>query len=389
MENKNSIMMKKIEFALLIVLIFIATNYISFSQEYSNEYVSESRQNAVTMAIKKASPAVVGINVTEVRKVLYRNPYGGTLFERFFGMQRNRVREYEVKGLGTGFLISSDGYIVTNNHVAGNAKEIVVTMSGGKKYDAEIIGTDPATDIALLKINADENFPYLKFSDSDDVIIGEWVIALGNPFGLFDINAKPTVTVGVVSNKGLNLFNEYENTQTVYKDMIQTDAAISSGNSGGPLVNSNGDLIGMNTMIFSTSQSQSGSGSIGIGFSIPTNRISRIVSLLKNRKQINRNIDIGLDIREIDDRIINYLGIPNVRGVVVYSTMNRGLASNAGLEPGDVILKINDRKVLRKEDYYMEVFDSMVGETLEFEILRGDEEKTVKLQLVEPKKYRR
>jgi S1-C subfamily serine protease len=113
------------------------------------------------------------------------------------------------------------------------------------------------------------------------------------------------------------------------------------------------------------------------------------VSLLKDRKQINRNIDIGLDIREIDERIINYLGIPNVRGVVVYSTMNRGLASKAGLEPGDVILKINDRKVLRKEDYFMEVFDSMVGETLEFEILRGDEEKTVKLRLVEPKKYRR
>ena len=382
-------MRKKIHINIVILLLVLFSSALSYSQEYSQNSISESRQNAITKAIEKASPAVVGINVTEVRKVVYRNPYGGSLLERFFGLRRNRVREYEVKGLGTGFLISSDGYIVTNNHVAGNAEEIVVTMSGGKRYDAEIIGTDPATDIALLKINSDEEFPYLKFANSDEIVIGEWSIALGNPFGLFDINAKPTVTVGVISNKGLNLFHEYENTQTVYKDMIQTDAAISSGNSGGPLVNSDGDLIGMNTMIYSTSQSRSGSGSIGIGFSIPSNRITRIVTLLKDYKEINRNIDIGIDIREIDERIINYLGIPDVRGVVIYSTMNRGLASLSGLEPGDVILKINDRAILREEDYYMEVFDSMVGDVLEFEILRGDEEKTVKLHLEEPKKYRR
>jgi serine protease Do len=382
-------MMKKIKFNIFLAIAIILTNFSLLSQEYSDNSIHKSRQNAITEAISNASPAVVGINVTEVRKVIYRNPYSGSLFERFFGQRRNRVREYEVKGLGTGFLISPDGYIVTNNHVAGNAEEIIVTMSGGKKYDAEIIGTDAATDIALLKINSDEEFPYLRFSDSDDIVIGEWAIALGNPFGLFDLNAKPTVTVGVVSNKGLNLFHEYENTQTVYKDMIQTDAAISSGNSGGPLVNSNGELIGMNTMIYSTSQSRSGSGSIGIGFSIPSNRIARIVTLLKDYKEINRNVDIGLDIREIDERIINYLGIPNVRGVVIYSIMNNGLASQSGLEPGDVILKINDRAILREEDYYMEVFDSMVGDMLEFEILRGDDKKTVKLQLEEPKKYRK
>jgi len=382
-------MMKKIKFNIFLAIAIILTNFSLLSQEYSDNSIHKSRQNAITEAISNASPAVVGINVTEVRKVIYRNPYSGSLFERYFGQSRNRVREYEVKGLGTGFLISPDGYIVTNNHVAGNAEEIIVTMSGGKKYDAEIIGTDAATDIALLKINSDEEFPYLRFSDSDDIVIGEWAIALGNPFGLFDLNAKPTVTVGVVSNKGLNLFHEYENTQTVYKDMIQTDAAISSGNSGGPLVNSNGELIGMNTMIYSTSQSRSGSGSIGIGFSIPSNRIARIVTLLKDYKEINRNVDIGLDIREIDERIINYLGIPNVRGVVIYSIMNNGLASQSGLEPGDVILKINDRAILREEDYYMEVFDSMVGDMLEFEILRGDDKKTVKLQLEEPKKYRK
>lgn len=351
--------------------------------------IASSRQNAITRAIEKASPAIVGINVTEVRQVLYRNPYSGTLFERFFGRQRDRVREYEVKGLGSGFIISPDGYILTNNHVAGNAKKVVITTTDGKRFDAEIIGTDPATDIALLKINSDERLPYLQFADSDDLIIGEWAIALGNPFGLFDINAKPTVTVGVISNKGVNFLEEQDKRLTVYKDMIQTDAAISSGNSGGPLVNAEGKAIGMNTMIFSTAQSQSGSGSIGIGFSIPINRVSQIVELIKSKKTINRNVYLGLEIQEIDERVIKYLNLPDIRGVVIYSTQNSGPANRAGLEPGDVILTINGRKVLREDDFYIEVYDSMVGETMEFQILRGDNEKTIKLQLEEPQQNRR
>lgn len=351
--------------------------------------IASSRQNAITRAIEKASPAIVGINVTEVRQVLYRNPYSGTLFERFFGRQRDRVREYEVKGLGSGFIISPDGYILTNNHVAGNAKKVVVTTTDGKRFDADIIGTDPATDIALLKIKSDERLPYLQFADSDDLIIGEWAIALGNPFGLFDINAKPTVTVGVISNKGVNFLEEQDKRLTVYKDMIQTDAAISSGNSGGPLVNAEGKAIGMNTMIFSTAQSQSGSGSIGIGFSIPINRVSQIVELIKSKKTINRNVYLGLEIQEIDERVIKYLNLPDIRGVVIYSTQNSGPANRAGLEPGDVILTINGRKVLREDDFYIEVYDSMVGETMEFQILREDKEKTIKLQLEEPQQNRR
>ena len=359
------------------------------SESIAQNDIASSRQNAITRAIEKASPAIVGINVTEVRQVLYRNPYNGTLFERFFGRQRDRVREYEVKGLGSGFIISPDGYILTNNHVAGNAKKVVITTTDGKRYDAEIIGTDPATDIALLKIKSDVNLPYLQFANSDDLIIGEWAIALGNPFGLFDLNAKPTVTVGVISNKGVNFLEEQDKRLTVYKDMIQTDAAISSGNSGGPLVNAEGKAIGMNTMIFSTAQSQSGSGSIGIGFSIPINRVSQIVELIKSKKVINRNVYLGLDIQEIDDKVINYLNLPDIRGVVIYSTQNSGPANRAGLEPGDVILSINGRKVLREDDFYIEVYDSMVGENMEFQILRGDKEKTIKLQLEEPQQNRR
>ncbi len=373
----------------LILLVSITMLFAINGEIIAQNDIASSRQNAITRAIEKASPAIVGINVTEVRQVLYRNPYSGTLFERFFGRQRDRVREYEVKGLGSGFIISPDGYILTNNHVAGNAKKVVVTTTDGKRFDADIIGTDPATDIALLKINSDERLPYLQFADSDDLIIGEWAIALGNPFGLFDINAKPTVTVGVISNKGVNFLEEQDKRLTVYKDMIQTDAAISSGNSGGPLVNAEGKAIGMNTMIFSTAQSQSGSGSIGIGFSIPINRVSQIVELIKSKKTINRNVYLGLEIQEIDERVIKYLNLPDIRGVVIYSTQNSGPANRAGLEPGDVILTINGRKVLREDDFYIEVYDSMVGETMEFQILRGDNEKTIKLQLEEPQQNRR
>lgn len=373
----------------IILFVSIVMLFTISCESNAQSDIANSRQNAITRAIEKASPAIVGINVTEVRQVLYRNPYGGTLFERFFGKQRDRVREYEVKGLGSGFIISPDGYILTNNHVAGNAKKVVITTTDGKRYDAEIIGTDPATDIALLKINSNEKLPYLQFANSDDLIIGEWAIALGNPFGLFDINAKPTVTVGVISNKGVNFLEEQDKRLTVYKDMIQTDAAISSGNSGGPLVNAEGKAIGMNTMIFSTAQSQSGSGSIGIGFSIPINRVSQIVELIKSKKVINRNVYLGLDIQEIDDKVISYLNLPDIRGVVIYSTQNNGPANKAGLEPGDVILSINGRKVMREDDYYIEIYDSMVGETMEFQILRGDKEKTIKLQLEEPQQNRR
>ena len=163
-------------------------------RDSTGDQISGSRRTAITRAVATASPAVAGINVTEVRE--YRDPWSADpFFRQFFG---NRVYRQEVKGLGSGFVISPDGYILTNDHVAGNAKEITVTLTNKEKYKADLVGTDPATDVALLKIEG-KNFPYLRLGNSDDVIIGEWVIAMGNPFGLFEISDKPTVTVGVVS----------------------------------------------------------------------------------------------------------------------------------------------------------------------------------------------
>lgn len=344
-------------------------NFSSEAKESETETeVADSRENAITRAVKACADAVVGINVTEVKTVEYVDPFfSDPFFQRFFGKRfAKRYKKFEIKGLGSGFLISPDGYILTNYHVAGEASKIVATLTNGKRYPAKIIGADNVSDVALLKIEG-ENFPYLKLGNSDDCIVGEWVIAMGNPFGLFDKNSRPTVTVGVISNKNIDFIHE----DKVYKGMIQTDAAISSGNSGGPLINALGEAIGMNTVIFSTAQSDVGAGSIGIGFSIPINRVKRIIDLLKKNGKIDRRYYIGMEVRDIDEDIKPYLDEEIDEGAVVFSVKRRSPADRAGVEPGDVILETNGRKTDKAEDYYIEANDGIAGEKLELKILRG------------------
>ena len=232
-----------------------------------NEQISESRQNAITRTVKEVSPAVVGINVLEIREFRQRSPvYNDPLWRQFFSeLFKERVYQQKVESLGSGFIISSDGYILTNDHVAGEGIEIVVTLPGGERHNAEIIGTDRVSDITLLKIDG-RDLPFIRFGDSDDIIVGEWVIAVGNPFGLFELNNQPSVTVGVISALHRDWGKDRESGR-VYLDMVQTDAAINNGNSGGPLVNSSGQVIGMNTFIFTGSASEH--GSVGLGFAIP------------------------------------------------------------------------------------------------------------------------
>jgi serine protease Do len=339
-----------------------------------NSSVTGSRHNAITRAVGLCEGAIVGINVTEVRQVEYRDPFDyffqDPFFNRFFGSRPRRVQEYKVQGLGSGFIISPDGYILTNHHVAGNATKVIVTMTDGKKYNAEIVGADLTSDVALLKIEG-KNLPYLRLGNSENIIMGEWVIAFGNPFGLFDINAKPTVTVGVISNTGVNFTHS---DGRVYRNMIQTDAAISSGNSGGPLVNSLGEVIGMNTVIFSTAQNQQGAGSIGIGFSIPINRIKSVIDNFKQHKIIDRNYYTGLDVREIDEQIVKYLKLKINDGVYVFGVERRSPCEEAGMQPGDVILEIDGNKILRIDDYNIIVNDCVTGQKLKFKILRDGKE---------------
>jgi serine protease Do len=376
----------KVKFFLLLLTSIISLNTVfannkenNQQRRNSNDEINQSRQNAITRAIEKCSPAIVGINVTELVNVdPFSNFFNDPFFEQFFNMRDRSAfsRQYEVRELGSGYIVSPDGYILTNHHVAGNAQKIIVTMTDGKKYDAEIIGSDRVTDVALIKIDG-KNLPYLKLGNSDEAIIGEWAIAFGNPFGLFDLNTKPTVTVGVISNIGVSFLQEGR----VYKNMIQTDAAISSGNSGGPLINSAGEVIGMNTVIFSTAQSSRGAGSIGIGFAIPINRVKDIYELLKKDKKVDRNFSFGLDVRNIDKRIANYFRLSKTVGVVALSVERGSSAEDAGFEPGDILLKVDDKDINSLDDLQMVVLDCVTGTKLNFLILRDDKEIMKKLTL--------
>lgn len=352
----------------------------------SPDDVGQSRRNAITKAVSTCAPAVVGINVTETRTQVFQDPlddfFNDSFWGQFFGNRsRNYRRNYEVRSLGSGFLISSDGYIVTNDHVAGGATKVVVTLTDGTKHDAKIVGTDMVTDVTVLKIDG-AGFPYLKLSNSDDILVGEWAIAFGNPFGLFDNNAKPTVTVGVVSNVGVSFTQPDERGQVrIYKNMIQTDAAISSGNSGGPLVNSNGEVIGVNTVIYSTANSSRGSGSIGIGFAIPINRVRKIVERLRSAGTIDRDFWTGMQLEAITEQLKRYFQLPSTDGVLVREVTADSPADQAGIEPGDVIIAVDGKSTLRDEDVEIAILDGEVNKRLAITVRRGDETKNVTLVL--------
>ena len=296
-----------------------------------------SRQTAITRAVEHVAPAVVSINVIEVRQVRVRDPFAGDpFFEYFFGQQGQRTQQQQVQGVGSGFVVSPDGYIVTNDHVAGNAAKITVSFPDGREMDGRLIGSDPESDVALIKVEPPEMLPYLAFSEGEDVYVGEWAVALGNPFGLFEA-AEPTVTVGVVSAVGRD-FAPQEG--RVFRDMIQTDAAINRGNSGGPLVNALGEVIGMNTFIFSRS-----GGSVGIGFAVPAWRVRRIVEEIQTTGEVARPAPPGLNVRALNARAARMLDLAVSEGLLVISVDPRSPAEAAGIQPYDVIVEVDGQRV--------------------------------------------
>ena len=326
--------------------------------------ISNSRQNAITRAVETVSPAVVGVNAAKLQR-RYVDPW----FRLFYGEQYSLMPV-----LGSGFIISPDGYILTNDHVAGNSEEISITMTDREKIPARLVGSDPVTDIALLKVDVDHDLPYIRLGNSDDVIVGEWSIAFGNPFGLMSTSARATVTVGVVSATHVAL---EENEGRVYRNMIQTDAAINSGNSGGPLVNSSGEVIGINTVIYTPNQ-----GSVGLGFAVPVNRIRTIVDILKDKGQVNREFVPGFRVQAVNDAIAQAYDLPRAEGVIVTQiTARDGVAARSGLEVADIILKANGEPV-----YSVGVLEGMIryalrGETIELEVLRNTRLTTIELKL--------
>jgi len=318
--------------------------------------VSDSRRTAITRAVERVAPAVVTVQ-TEARERVQQDP----LFDWFFGgrSQASRV----VPGLGTGFIVNGDGVIVTNAHVVANASKVSVMRRDGTVYPAQVLGTDETNDIAVLRIDA-KNLPVVSLGNSADVLIGEWAIAIGNPYGFVLGNSEPTVTAGVISGVGRNLIAQSEG-PGAYLDMIQTDASINPGNSGGPLVNADGEVIGVNSSIYSPS-----GGSVGIGFAIPINRVRRVVEDLVAHRSVRRPW-IGVRLR--------YPQSENVReaiaaGAVIASVTPGSPAARAGLQSGDVLLRAGARAIRNPFDWEGTLLDLRVGESILLRVRRGGRE---------------
>jgi serine protease Do len=328
-----------------------------------NDRITRSRQTAITRAVEAVSPAVVSISVTEVQQV--RDPFANfrndPFFEYFFG-RRPRTRARRVESIGSGFVISPDGYMATNDHVAGNAAQIEVLFPDGRTTEARLVGSDPPSDLALLKIDTDESLPYLAFDTTSAPLVGEWVIALGNPFGLFEAT-EPTVTVGVVSATDRDL--SAGRNGRLYRDMIQTDAAINQGNSGGPLVNAAGEVIGVNTAIYTES-----GGSIGIGFAVPARRAVRILDELRTSGTVDRSYYTGMYVNNVDERVARALDLDRTRGVLVRDLDPNSPAAEAGVQPYDVIVAIEGEPIDTRDDYVARIYDFRPGDRVQVRLIR-------------------
>ncbi len=340
--------------------------------------ITLGRQTAITRAVEFATPAIVSINVIEVQRqrVLYRDPFENFLRDPFFGQffseRQSRIIERRVQNLGSGFVISPDGYIVTNQHVAGNATKVTVSLTDGQTLDAELIGSDKATDLALLKISPDEPLNYLRFSDSPEPIVGEWAIALGNPFGLFEA-AAPSVTVGVVSAAERDLGSQ---DGRIYHDMIQTDAAINRGNSGGPLINALGEVIGVNAAIYSES-----GGSVGLGFAVPAAKAQRIINEIRDNGQVDRSYYTGISFVAVTERIADALKLEDTRGILIADVDSESPAEEAGLLPYDLIVALENEPISNQDDYVARIFDFRPGDIVTYHVLRNNRRVQLSLQI--------
>jgi len=339
-----------------------------------NDELYESKHNGITTAIQIVSPAVVSVNVIKTEIVNRQlNPFDNP----FFGFYRNAPYKREVKGIGSGVIFNSDGYIITNAHVVEGATQIKVILSDNRQFEGELIGLDSVHDIAIVKIKDGADLPVAKLGTSCGLIMGEWAIAVGNPYGFLLKDSKPSVSVGVIS--ALNRDFAPNEDGKIYKKMIQTDAAINPGNSGGPLVNVMGEIIGINSFIFSES-----GGSIGIGFAIPIDSVKKIADELIKYGKI-RDIWYGFKVQEITPVIASYLGLSSSDGVLVARLDKNGPAEKAGLKIDDIITKINKYQIKTTDDAEIAVTDVSVGDKMNLEIIRDTKHLSIVIDAVEYK----
>jgi serine protease Do len=320
----------------------------------------------VTLA-KKMRPLVVNISTTQVSEARgagqeFGSPFGeddqfNDFWRRFFGGPAPRGGQQRQRSLGSGFIIDGDGSILTNNHVVENASKIVVKLSDDQEYEAKVIGRDAKTDIAVIKINAKSSLPAANFGDSDKLEVGEWVVAIGNPFGL-----DSTVTSGIVSAKGRHIG------QGPYDNFIQTDASINPGNSGGPLINLRGEIVGINTAIFSRT-----GGNMGIGFAIPINLVKELLPQLRGKGKVTRGF-LGVLIQKVTPEIAESLGVDKAQGALVANVSKDGPADKAGVKVGDVIVEFDGKEVKDSGDLPIIVARTPVDKKVRMKVVREKKE---------------
>jgi len=324
---------------------------------------------AVRQVAKHTIPAVVHIEVIQRQEIVNPFlPFDNSPFFRFFfdvpGMPRKFQRE--LKGLGTGMLMDSKGYILTNNHVVGGATEISVLLDNGNRYDAKLVGADPKTDLAVIKISAKEPLPHVTFGDSDKIEVGDWVIAIGHPRGL-----DQTVTQGIISAKHRRGITD----PSSYQDFLQTDAAINPGNSGGPLLNLKGEVIGVNAAIVS----QSG-GFEGIGFAIPSNMALHVAKSLIANGKVARGW-LGVSTQDLTPELAKSFGLKSPRGALIADVVKGSPAKRAGFRRGDVIIAYGDKRILDGNSLRNEVATSPIGEKVDIKILRNGTERKIPVRI--------
>lgn len=329
---------------------------------------SPGRETPVVRAVKKVSPAVV--NISSEYEIRTRSnpfsrhridPFFDSFFKDFFDLEQEQ--KYKRSSLGSGVIIDGTrGFVLTNAHVIAETGTIRIILKDEREFAAQIVGADPDSDLAVLKIDADGSLPAIDMGNSDGLMIGETVIAIGNPFGFSN-----TVTTGVIS--ALNRSIRAQNTE--YHDFIQTDASINPGNSGGPLLNIDGELIGINTAIYAKAQ--------GIGFAIPINKARRIVSDLIKHGQVIQSW-IGLSVQTLDDRLARYLQLPDLKGVIVRSVTRDSPADRVGMQAGDVIVSMGHRNIFTPGDYHTALREFAAGDVIPLTVWRKDTEQAITVQ---------
>ena len=314
---------------------------------------NNSRTTAIVLAAKKVSPAVVSITVIQERMVTtfdpFSDPFWGDFFRNFSPRQQYKQ---QIQGLGSGVIIDEQGDIVANAHVVEGATKIKVTLPDNRQFDGELVDIDRVQDLALIKIK-DKDLPYANLGNSDDIMIGEWCIAFGNPFGFLLEDAQPSISVGVISALNRNM-KPNESGGREYKNMIQTDAAINPGNSGGALANALGDIIGINTFIFTHS-----GGSEGIGFAIPIDEVKKFIAQTKNHTKNMVSEDkiekiktkIGIAVSDNNYTLMRKYNLTSENGVVVVDIEDNSVGSMLGLSTGDIIVSINNQKPKNAQDF--------------------------------------